>query len=298
MTAPTNLYSKYSLKGDREDLIDKIFNTSPTETPVVTSFGRGSATNTLHEWQRDSLATANKDNAIVDGDEFSGDALTPTERVGNYCQIFAKKPLVSRRANLVKKAGRAAELGYQKAKAMLEIKRDLGVQNYFNTSHGAGGSTAAWTAGAPTTAPTAGTGRAFTEALLKTVVQASFIASGEVPSMVVLSPNHKTVFSSFTGIAVNREQVAKGKQARIVGGADVYMSDFGEMEIVPHYLMAGGTDVHLLNTEYGEIVFLDGFRTEDMGKTGDSEKKFITADVTLALRASKAFAKVADLTGG
>lgn len=322
MAAPTNLYSKYSLKGDREDLIDKIFNTSPTETPVITAFGRGSATNTLHEWQRDSLATANKDNAIVDGDEFSGDALVATERVGNYCQIFAKKPLVSRRANLVKKAGRAAEMGYQKAKAMLEIKRDLeaavlsnnaavagnsstpsklgglGVQNYVNTSHGSGGSTAAWTAGAPTTAPTAGTGRAFTEAQIKTVVQASYIASGEIPSMVVMSPNHKGVFSGFTGIAVNRYQVGKKEQGRIIGGADVYMSDFGELEIVPHYLMAGATDVHLLNTEFGEVVFLDGFRTEDMGKTGDSEKKFITADVTLALRASKAFAKVADLTGG
>jgi hypothetical protein len=322
MAQPTNLYSKYSLKGDREDLLDKIFNTSPTETPVVTAFGRGAATNVYHEWQRDALASANKDNALIDGDDFSADSLTATERVGNYCQIFAKKPAISRRANVVKKAGRAAELGYQKAKAMLEIKRDmeaavlsgnaavagntttasklggLGVQNNANTSHGAGGSTAAWTSGAPTVAATAGTGRAFTEALLKTVVQSAYINSGEVPKMVVMSPNHKGVFSAFAGIAVNRYQVGKKEQGRIIGGADVYMSDFGELEIVPHYLMSGATDVHLLNTEYGELCFLDGFRTEQMGKTGDSDKVLITADVTLAIRAPKAFAKVADLTGG
>ena len=116
--------------------------------------------------------------------------------------------------------------------------------------------------------------------------------------MVVMSPNHKGVFSTFTGIAVNRYQVGKKEQGRIVGGADVYMSDFGELEIVPHYLMAGATDVHLINTEYGEVVFLDGFRTQEIGTTGDSQKNLITADVTFAVRAPSAFGKAADLSGG
>ena len=322
MAQPANLYDKYDLTGVREDLIDKIFNTSPSETPVITAFGRGSTNNTYHEWQRDSLATANKDNALIDGDDFSAQALVATARVGNYCQIFNAQPAVSRRANIVKKAGRAAEMAYQKAKSMLEIKRHmeaamvsnnpavagnsttaskaggLGVQNYANTNHGVGGSTAAWTSGAPTTAPTAGTARAFTEVILKDVVQKVYIASGEVPRMVVMSPNHKGVFSTFTGIAVNRYQVGKKEQGRIVGGADVYMSDFGELEIVPHYLMAGATDVHLLNTEYGEVVFLDGFRTQEMGTTGDSQKNLITADTTFAVRAPNAFGKAADLSGG
>ena len=34
MTVPTNLYQKASLKGNREDLIDKIYNTSPSEVPL------------------------------------------------------------------------------------------------------------------------------------------------------------------------------------------------------------------------------------------------------------------------
>lgn len=322
MAVPTNLYQKASLKGDREDLIEKIYNTSPTETPVLSAIGRVTATNTFHEWQRDALANANKDNAQIDGDDVTLDAQTATERVGNYMQIFAKKPGVSRRANIVKKAGRGSEMAYIKAKAMLEIKRDmeamivsanaavapttsvagksggLGVQNNANTSHGAGGSTAAWTSGAPTVAPTPGTGRAFTETLLKTVVQSAYINSGEVPRMVIMSPNHKGVFSGFAGIAVNRYQVGKKEQGRIVGGADVYMSDFGELEIVPHYLMAGSTDVHLINSEYAEMAYLDGFRTEELGKTGDSERVLVTADCALAVRAPKAMAKISDLTGG
>lgn len=322
MAVPTNLYQKASLKGDREDLTDKIYNTSPTETPVLSAIGRVTATNVYHEWQRDSLATANKDNAQIDGDDVTLDAQTATERVGNYMQIFAKKPGVSRRANIVKKAGRGSEMAYIKAKAMLELKRDieaaivsnnpavapttsvagkmggLGVQNYANTSHGGVGATAAWTSGAPTAAPTAGTNRAFTETLLKGVVQSAYIASGEVPRMVIMSPNHKGVFSGFAGIAVNRYQVSKKEQGRIIGGADVYMSDFGELEIVPHYLMAGATDVHLLNTNYADVAYLDGFRTEELGKSGDSERVLVTVDCALAVRAPKACAKISDLSGG
>jgi hypothetical protein len=320
MAQPTNLYDKYDLKGDRDDLIDKIYNTSPVETPVTSACGRTKATNTLHEWQRDALAAANKDNALIDGDDFSADAQTATERVGNYCQIFGKKPAVSRRANLVKKAGRGAEMAYKKAQAMLEIKRDieaavlsnnpavagnsttaskmggLGVQIYTNVSHGGAGATAAHTSGAPTTAVTAGTNRAFTEPLLKTVVQSAYTNSGSVPNMVVMSPSHKSTFSTFTGIAVNRYQVGKKEQARVIGGADVYMSDFGELEIVPHYIMSGANDVFLLNPEYIDLAFLDTFRDKEMGATGDSDKMLITADLALAVRAEKSCGKIANLT--
>lgn len=320
MAVPSNLYQKASLKGDREDLIDKIFNTSPSETPVVSSIGRTTATNTYHEWQRDNLAAANADNAAIDGDDATLEAQTPTERVGNYMQIFRKVPGVSRRANIVKKAGRGSEMAYIKAKAMLEIKRDieamvlsnnaavapttsvagksagLGVQSYANALHNGAGATAAWTSGAPTTAVTAGTNRTFTEALIKTACQSVYTNSGGVASMVVMSPTHKALFSAFTGIAVNRVDVKGKNQGTVIGAADVYVSDFGALEIVPHYLMAGATDVHLLNTDYIDLAVLDGFKTESLAKTGDSEKIMVITDCALAVRAPKALAKISNLT--
>lgn len=304
----------------REDLIDKIYNTSPEEVPVTTAFGKTTATNTFHEWQRDALASANKDNALIDGDDFSAAALVATDRVGNYCQIFAKQPAVSRRANIVKKAGQKTAMAYQKAKLMKELKRDiealvlsnnaavaansttagksagLGTFIYTNTSHGTGGSTTTHTSGAPTTAPVAGTARTFTEALLKTVVQSAYNNSGTVPKMVVMSASHKQTFSGFAGIAVNRFQVGKKEQGRIIGGADVYMSDFGELEIVPHYIMSGATTVFLCNPEYASLAFLDGFRSEEIGKSGDSDKQLITVDLCLRVDSEKAFGKVSDLT--
>ena len=325
MTVPTNLYQKDSLKGNREDLIDKIFQVSPTETPIVSKAGKVSATSTFHEWQRDALAAANKDNALIDGDDTGLNAQTATDRVGNHCQIFTKVIGVSRRANLVKKAGRGSELPYLKAKAMLELKRDLeasvvstnpavasttsvagksgglAVQLYRNTSHGTGspvGSTASWTSGAPTTAPTAaGTQRALTVAMFNAVQQSIFTNSGVQPDMAVMGPAHKAVFSTFSGIAQNRLDTGK-KQGVVVTGADVFIGDFGTIQIVPHYLMAGATNVYILNMDYIDIATLDGIKTEPLAKTGDSEKILITMDACLAVRSSDAQGKIADLSGG
>lgn len=320
MAVPTNLYQKASLKGNREDLLDKIFNTSPTETPVISAIGRTTASSDFHEWQTDALAAPNAANKMIDGDDATVAAVTPTNRVGNHLQIFNGVIGVSRRANIVKKAGRGSEMAYLKAKKMIEIKRDveamvlgnqaavaattsvagvsggLGVQCYVNTSHGGAGATAAWTSGAPTTAITAGTNRTFTETLLKTVCQSIFTNSGQFAEMIVMSPSHKATFSAFTGIAQTRTEVKGKAQATIVGAADVYVSDFGALSVIPHYAMVGATDVFILNSDYMEMAFLDGFKTTDLAKTGDSEKVLITADCCLAVRAPSAIGKISNLT--
>lgn len=321
MTVPTNLYQKDSLKGNREDLIDKIFQTSPTETPIVSAAGKVSATSTFHEWQRDSLAAANADNAMIDGDDTALQAQVATERVGNHCQIFSKVIGTSRRANIIKKAGRGSEQALLKAKAYLELKRDvekmvvsnnpavasttsvagksagLGVQLYKNLSSAVGGSTTAWTTGAPTVAPVTGTPRAMIVGYLNTVQQSIFTNSGVQPDMIVMGPAHKAVFSTFTGIAQNRLDTGK-KQGAVVTGADIFIGDFGTLQVVPHYLMSGATDAFLLNMDYIDIANLDGVKTSPLAKTGDSEKELITLDCCLAVRSSDAQGKIAGLSGG
>jgi len=178
MAQPANTFDRYDVNSSvREDLIDKIFNTSPEETPVVSGLGKSTASNTYHEWQRDALAAANKDNALIDGDDFAGTAATGTERIGNYCQIFSKQPVVSRRADIVNKAGQKTAMAYQTAKMMKEMKRDMeaavlssnvalagnsstackkvgiGAVTYTNVAHGDGGSTVGQETGAAPAAP-------------------------------------------------------------------------------------------------------------------------------------------------
>jgi hypothetical protein len=321
MAQPTNLYDRYAINPSvREDLLDKIWNTDPDEVPVMTAIGRSAAMQTYHEWQRDFLATPNKDNAAIDGNDFSAQALIPTNRIGNYCQIFVKQPAVSRRANIVRKAGMGNAMSYQKAKLTKELKRDIeamllssnvavagnsttasksagfGAMIFTNVSQGVGGSTPAHNSGAATVAPTAGTARTFVEQFIKDACALAYSNSGEVPEMVVMSPNHKQIFSTFSGIALNRYQIPANQQAHIIGGADIYMSNFGQLDIVPHYVLVGSPTVYMLNPDYASVAFLDGFRYEEMGKTGDSDKVLITADLTLRLDSEKANAKITDLT--
>ena len=82
----------------------------------------------------------------------------------------------------------------------------------------------------------------------------------------------------------------------IVGGAEVYLSDFGGLTVMPHYLMAGSDTAYVLNSDYIDLAFLDGFKTTDLAKTGDSDKVLVTADCALAVRASAAQGKISDLS--
>ena len=323
MTVPTNLYQKASLKGNREDLMDKIYNTSPSEVPLSSSFGRTTAITDFHEWQTDVLGSASASNKMIDGDDVTLDSQTATVRLGNHLQIFNGSVGVSRRANIVKKAGRGAEMAYLKGKKMLELKRNieamivsptqvaiaattsvagqsggLGVQCVSNPLHNGAGATAAWTSGAPTAAITGGANRTFTKALLDTACQNIFTTSGQFAETLVVSPAHKALFSAFASVAQNRIDVKGGKnsQATIVGGAEVYLSDFGGLTVVPHYLMAGSDTAYVLNSDYIDLAFLDGFKTTDLAKTGDSDKVLITADCALAVRAPTAQSKITNLT--
>jgi hypothetical protein len=325
MAIPTNLWQKTNtgFKGAREDLLDKIFNTSPTETPITSAMGRVTATSDFHEWQTDALASADPANKMVEGDDATLAVITGTSRLGNHLQTFNGSVGVSRRAQIIKKAGRATEMAYQKGKKMLELKRNieamvlsptqvaiaatvsvagqsggLGVQCVSNPLHNGAGATAAWTSGAPTAAITAGTNRTFTKALLDTACQNVFTTSGQFSEMLVVSPNHKGLFSAFASVAQNRIEVKgnKNAQATIVGGAEVYLSDFGGISVVPHYLLAASDTAYLLNTDYLDLAFLDGFVTSDLAKTGDSERILITADACLAVRAPTSQAKITNLT--
>lgn len=325
MAQPTNTFDTYDSVGNREDLQDKIYMVSPEKTPVMSAGRRFKADAKFHEWQRDSLATPNKDNAVIEGDDRTGTALTPTERVGNFAQLFDKVAVVTSSQHASKPAGRSKEMKYQIAtKAIPELKRDIeamlisnnaavagnsttarksagiGTLVFTNASHGVGGSTASHTSGAATTAPTAGTNRAFAESQIKTVMQGIYTNSGEMPSFVSLTPSHKAGFSAFAGIATSRYQVGKGKgeQTRIIGGADVYVSDFGELTIVPNYVQATASPntVLILNPEHYGVAYFQDFKTEPLAKTGHTDKEMVSAEVLAVVTSQTAQGKVADLT--
>ena len=311
-------YQVYQSIGNREDLSDVIYSISPTDTPIMSSIGKTKATAVYHEWQTDSLAANTTANALVEGATASDITVTPTSRLGNYTQIVGKTVMVSGTLEAVDKAGRKSEKAYQLAKVSSEIKRDMETIITANQGQSAGNTSTARTLGAllsyiksntskngtattgvdPVTVGvstrTDGTTRAFTEAMLKTVV-ASVFTNGGTPSTLFVSPTQKQVVSGFTGLAAQRYQVPTNGQATILAGADLYQSDFGVLSIVPDRFMRT-RDALILDPEYAALAFLRPFQTNELARVGDAEKTQILAEFTLEVRNEAAHGGVFDLS--
>jgi Family of unknown function (DUF5309) len=309
-----NTFTRYSAVGIREDLSNVIYNISPEETPFISNIGRESVKNTYFEWQTDSLAAASASNAALEGDDISSfTAVTPTARVGNYTQISTKNVVISGTLEAVDKAGRRSEMTYQLAKLGSELKRDMESALLANQSPVAGNTTTArrtaglpaWiktntsfgTGGADTAgvaARTDGTQRAFTEALLKTVIQKVWTAGG-TPKMLMVGPFNKVAASGFTGIATRFRDVPAGQQAQIIGAADVYVSDFGTVNIVPNRFQRD-RDAFVVDPDYASLAVLRPIQKMDLAKTGDAEKALLLVEYGLKVNNEAAHGIVADLT--
>lgn len=311
-------FQTYQSIGNREDLSDVIYSISPTDTPIMSSIGKTKATAVYHEWQTDSLAANTTANALVEGATASDITVSPTTRLGNYTQIVGKTVMVSGTLEAVDRAGRKSEKAYQLAKVSSEIKRDMETIITANQGQSAGNASTARTLGAllsyiksntskngtattgvdPVTVGvstrTDGTTRAFTEAMLKTVI-ASVFTNGGTPSTLFVSPTQKQVVSGFTGLAAQRYQVPTTGQATILAGADLYQSDFGVLSIVPDRFMRS-RDALILDPEYAALAYLRPFQTNELARVGDAEKTQILAEFTLEVRNEAAHGGVFDLS--
>ena len=308
------VYQTATAIGQREDLIDVIYQISPTETPIMSTLARTRATAVFHEWQTDSLASATTANAAVEGADATSATLSPTVRLGNYTQIVQKTIQVSGTLETVNKAGRRSEKAYQLSKASAELKRDMETIITANQGRDAGSSSTARKLGAilswlktntsegtsgvdPTTigvsTRTDGTQRTFTETLLKTVVANVFDAGGN-PSMLVVGSGLKQKVSSFAGIAAQRYNLTEPQPTAIIGAADIYLSDFGTINVVPDRFMRT-RDALLLDPEYAALAYLRPFQTTDLAKAGDSDKTQLLAEFTLEMRNEAAHGAVYDL---
>lgn len=316
MAAPTNTITTYSTVGVREDLEDVIYRVAPEETPFISNIGTAKANQTFHEWQTETLATPSATNASLEGNTFSIAAGNSPSRLGNYCQIFTKAYGVSRTDEVVKKAGRASELNRQKVLKGIEAKRDAEMRfigNYSsnaesgsnprfsagalaflvsNTSVGAGGSNGGFASGTVAAAVN-GTQRNFAESQVKTVLSACFQSGGK-PSQAYMGPTSKQEFSAFTGIATIRKDAPGDKMATIVGAADVYVSDFGNLTLIPHpYGLT--RDCLIIDPKMWAVGVLDGWKSTELAQTSDSTQYALTYEACLVARNEKASGVVRDI---
>ena len=319
MTTPTATLQTFQAIGNREDLTDAIYQISPTSTPFVTMTSRVTAKGKYHEWQTTALPAA-ATNALIEGDTFVARTSQTTTRIGNHCQILSDVIGVSRTQEAVNKAGRDSEIAWQLTRSAQKLKRDLeyaAVRNQASTAGAAasartmasveswlttndtsiGGGAGATTGFSGTTvaAPTDGTQIAtFSEALLKSVISQVWQQGGD-PRVVMTGPTQKQRASTFTGIAtLFRDTGSTAAGTRIVGAADVYVSDFGEHRIVPSRFNRDRT-ILVLDMDYWAMAWLDGWKKTKLGVVADAEQWAITGEVTLECRNEAANGKIADV---
>lgn len=321
MAVITNTYLSYDAKGIRENLSDAIYRISPEETPFQSAVGKESVDGVYYEWQTDALASAGA-NAVVEGDEATFAAATPTVRLGNYCQISRKSVIVSGTLERVSKAGRKSEMALQLAKKSAELKRDMefiatqnqaanagatatarltaGLESFLRTNadRGVGGADptlSGSTAGYPNAAPTDGTQRAWTETILKTVSQAVYESGGN-PTVLMVGAAQKVVTSGFAGLSANRNTISSGASpVAVVAAVELYVGDFQTLQVVPN-LFQRNRSAFLLDPSQASIVFLRPFFTKDIAETGDASKKLLLVEWGVKVNTEAAHGIAADLT--
>ncbi|NDE18786.1 head protein, partial [bacterium] len=147
--------------------------------------------------------------------------------------------------------------------------------------------------GYPNAGRSAGTARTFTEALLQDTLQKVWEAGGNA-KMVLLNGFQKRQASAFGGVAALRNNVSNGP-ATVIGSADVYVSDWGRVSFVPSRFQPTNV-AYVVDPSKAAVAFLRNYQTEELAKTGDSEKRMLLAEYGLKVHTEKAHGIVADLT--
>jgi hypothetical protein len=302
--------------GEREDLSDVITRIDPDETPIFSALRKETGNGVFVEWQVQELAAAVATNYQNEGADASYATPTATTRLGNYMQISQKDAQVSGTLDAVDKAGRDAEVAYQKVLKGLELRRDI--EKYLNsdTARSASdprkaGTLSSWitnvddasgtsaATGDGTDVPNmSGTNRALTLAQIDNAMQAAYTDGGQ-PNMLVVSPAKKATFSDLNSgsVATNQINYTAPREAAIVGSVSLYLSDYGQLDVVIDRF-ASDDRVYLLDSDYASICTLPNrnFTVDDLAKTGDSEKFQIITEFTLKVSAPKAHGAVYDLS--
>lgn len=313
MALVTNGLTTFASVGNREHLIDMIYNISPTETPFLSSIEKISTTSTKHEWQTDALAAASGTNKVLEGDEATTDAAVATVRLYNYRQISDKVAAVTGTQEVINKAGRKSQMAYEMAKRSQELKRDVetrlcgnyasvagnattepecaGIEAFIatNDDFGAGGASPVGADG--TAARTDGTQRAFTETSLKNALQLAW-AQGGNPDMIMVGGWNKQVMSGFSG---NAARTIDAGEQKLVASIKIYASDFGDIKVVASRFSRSRSAL-ILDSSLWKFAVLRDFTVSDLAKSGDYTRKQLLVEYTLQASNEKGNAGVFDLT--
>lgn len=280
MAVDTNVYTTtLGASNNREDLSDTIYMIAPVDTLFSSKISQVPATAVKHEWQTQALA-AGTDDYNTEGDTTAAEALTPTVRLYNTCQIQKKVFNISGTEEKVKKGGAMqSEIDRQTALKMKEHaknieamslsgiradadpRRSRGALNWCTTNLGKADDATLQADGTVT----GGTARPLTEDLVLTQLQNTFTQGGSVDTLYG-APYQKKQIALWVNTGNTRRNVDEKK---LTNSVDVYDGPFGLMAVKAHRNMPTNVLFGADHAYWKKAVFRPTFR-EALAKNGDA----------------------------
>lgn len=289
----------YVAVGNREDISDVITNIAPDETPFYSRIGRTKATATYHEWLEDDLGGP-EENSRVEGFTFATVEGRPRVRLGNYTQIMERGVHVTGTQEVVLKHGVRSEIAHQMQKKLKELafdcERALLTQDTKEAGDMAGnprifGGLPYWII--TNVIETGGGAQPLTFDLINNALEQTWMAGGK-PTVLLVSPRNKRVISTFTN--GNVKHMPGNTTHKLTQYIDVLETDFGILQTMTDRWMPNDT-VYGLTLDYIKKAFLRPFKTIDLPKISDMERKVVYGEWTLEMRAEKAHFAIKNLDG-
>ena len=278
----------YTDTGSRmEDVVDLVTNIDFTSTPFLSSLGEGTASNTLHEWQTDTLTAAAANIGIEGADVTVADIAGPT-RVNNVVQMFQKTVTVSDTEMALPHYGINNPMSYQTNKRLKELARDIEKALILGTrasgASGVGRSMNGAIAQITTNKTARASGTSFSEDEFNAMIAGVFDNGTDSAADLVLCGSYlKRVVDKWT---TNVTRNIDASEKRQILSTTFYESSFGihEFRISREVPSAAGTaGVLAVDTSKWRVDYLTGRRIQatPLAKTGSATKVLIEGELTL-----------------
>jgi len=297
------LYSTYQAQQNARDVSDFVTNVSPKDSPFFSLIGSNAGGSRLKENVTDSLAAANKDNALAEGGTFSDDTIGTRSTESNYMQIFDKVINVTgTQEEVLKYGGVKSELAYQVKKRFTELATD--VEEAFIQGVSASGTTAvarklnglvakittntatADITGATWTGTSDANLAAFEDSLNDMFDQ--MWTTGQAPDTVLVGGDRKRRISKLSTKVTRNVEAERKTQILSI---NVYDSDFGTVNVILDRYVPDA-NILAVALDMWEVSYLRRFTQFKLAKTTDSTRIAIVGELTLDGKTEKAGGKI------
>ena len=317
-----------------EDVINALFDISPTDNPFTSSIEHIGSRSSLKEFLDHKLRAPKTDNAIIDGAAAVADDTSQGVRYVQPMQLQEAGITLGDQAMESDGFGNITNFEGQLSKRVEELYRDTEARSlsekasvlpvtdtvagecagFFaqvktNTNFGATGADGGWNVGTGVfDAPTAGTTRALSENDFLSVCELMSIA-GSMANAVHMIPQLKRKFSAYNfsstsriGVLVTQAPEGQGG-AKAVASVQVVETDFFVVEIINNRIMqpevatpgSERTNVAIVQTDMANCVDQWTPRAKRLGPAGAGEKWQVTNSFGTILLNETAHGAVRDI---